>query len=107
MALATPIARRDGPQKVTGAVKYAGDITFPGMLVARLVTSPHAAAKIVNIDTSAAKAIPGVVAVYTAADLNLKGMESGARRLNFLAVDLLFVLLRCAGCPPARGGRSI
>ena len=39
------------------------------------MTSPHAAARIVNIDTSAAKAIPGVVAVYTAKDLSLKGME--------------------------------
>ena len=87
MAIATTTARRDAPEKVTGAAKYAGDLNFPGMLVARLVTSPYAAARIVSIDTAAAKALPGVFAVYTAEDLSLKGMESGARRLNFLASD--------------------
>lgn len=87
MAIATTLARRDAPEKVTGAAKYAGDVAYPGMLVARLVTSPYAAARITKIDTAAAKALPGVVGVYTAADLNLVGMESGARRLNFLASD--------------------
>lgn len=81
------IARRDAPEKVTGAVKYASDMHFPGMLQARLVVSPYAAARIVRIDTEAAKAMPGIVAVYTADDLSLKGMESGSRRLNFLASD--------------------
>jgi len=90
MAVGSSIARRDAPEKVTGAVKYASDVWFPGMLTARLVTSPYAAARITRIDTEAAKAIPGVFAVYTAADLTLKGMESGSRRLNFLASDRVF-----------------
>lgn len=85
--IASAIARRDAPEKLTGAIKYASDMQFPGMLHARLVTSPYAAARIVSIDTEAAKALPGVVAVYTAADLSLKGMASGSRRLNFLASD--------------------
>src|SRR4051812_548379 len=84
---AATIARRDAPEKLTGVVKYAGDIQFPGMLQARLVTSPYASARILSIDTEAAKAMPGVFAVYTAADLKLKGMESGSRKLNFLASD--------------------
>jgi len=84
------IARRDAPEKLTGVVKYAGDIQFPGMLQARLVSSPYASARIISIDTEAAKAMPGVVAVYTAADLSLKGMESGSRKLNFLASDRVF-----------------
>jgi CO/xanthine dehydrogenase Mo-binding subunit len=79
--------RRDAPEKLTGRARYTADLTLPGMVHARLVLSPHASARIVRIDTSAAKAMPGVVAVYTAADLNLKGAESGARRLNFLARD--------------------
>ncbi|MFN8555798.1 MAG: molybdopterin cofactor-binding domain-containing protein, partial [Dehalococcoidia bacterium] len=87
MAIGTEILRRDAPEKLTGLARYAGDIALPGMLYARLVVSPYASARIVNIDTSAAKGLPGVVAVYTAADLSLKGMESGARRLNFLARD--------------------
>src|SRR5438045_9263394 len=84
---AATIARRDAPEKLTGVVKYAGDIHFPGMLQARLATSPYASARILSIDTEAAKAMPGVFAVYTAADLKLQGMESGSRKLNFLASD--------------------
>lgn len=84
---AVKIARRDAPEKLTGAVKYAGDLQFHGALHARLVTSPYASARIVSIDTEAAKAMPGVFAVYTASDLSLKGMENGSRKLNFLASD--------------------
>jgi CO/xanthine dehydrogenase Mo-binding subunit len=86
-AIGTNMLRRDAPEKLTGRARYTADLTLPGMVHARLVLSPHASARIVRIDTSAAKAMPGVVAVYTAADLNLKGAESGARRLNFLARD--------------------
>ncbi|MGN6755996.1 MAG: xanthine dehydrogenase family protein molybdopterin-binding subunit, partial [Thermomicrobiales bacterium] len=86
-AIGTRTPRRDGPEKLTGQARYAGDINIPGALHARLVVSPYAAARITRIDTERAKEMPGVVGVYTAADLSLKGMESGARRLNFLARD--------------------
>lgn len=86
-AIGTNMLRRDAPEKLTGRARYTADLTLPGMVHARLVLSPHASARIVRIDTSAAKAMPGVVAVYTAADLSLNGAESGARRLNFLARD--------------------
>ena len=83
------VLRRDGPEKLTGRARYVADIRLPGMLVARLVLSPHASAKIDSIDTEAARQMPGVVAVYTAGDLEgtLTGWESGSRRLNFLAKD--------------------
>ena len=55
--------RIDGPDKVTGRATYAYDRALPGMLTARLVTSPHAHARITKIDTSAAEAIKGVRAV--------------------------------------------
>ena len=84
-AVGTEILRRDAPEKLTGQTRYAGDLALPGLLTARLVLSPYASARITNIDTNAASAMPGVVAVYTAKDLSLKGQESGARRLNFLA----------------------
>ena len=87
LAIGSDVLRRDGPEKLTGRARYAGDIVLPGMLYARLVLSPYAAARIVNIDTSAAQGMPGVVGVYTANDLSLKGAESGARRLNFLASE--------------------
>jgi xanthine dehydrogenase YagR molybdenum-binding subunit len=53
--------RLDGPQKVTGRALYTHDARKPGMLHARVVRSPHAHAKIVSINTSAAEKIPGVV----------------------------------------------
>ncbi len=83
----TDILRRDGPEKLTGRARYAGDVRLPGMLYARLVSSPYASAKITSIDTEAARRMPGIVAVFTAQDLEgtLKGWESGSRRLNFLA----------------------
>ncbi|MDP9372530.1 MAG: xanthine dehydrogenase family protein molybdopterin-binding subunit [Chloroflexota bacterium] len=90
MAVGTGMRRRDGPEKLTGAARYAGDVALPGMLHARLVLSPYASARITRIDTEAARAMPGVAAVYTAEDLSLQGEESGARRLNFLARDRVF-----------------
>jgi CO/xanthine dehydrogenase Mo-binding subunit len=59
----------DGLEKVTGRTRYAPDLTVPGMLHARFVTSPYAHARIENIDVSAALEVPGVTAVLTAADL--------------------------------------
>jgi len=58
------ISRLDGPVKSTGAAKYAYDIKRPGMLYGRMVTSAHAHAKIVSIDTSAAEKMPGVKGVH-------------------------------------------
>ncbi|MEO8587405.1 MAG: xanthine dehydrogenase family protein molybdopterin-binding subunit [Acidobacteriota bacterium] len=53
--------RLDGPIKVMGRAVYTHDVRKPGMLHARIVRSPHAHAKILSIDTSAAEKIAGVV----------------------------------------------
>jgi CO/xanthine dehydrogenase Mo-binding subunit len=58
-------ARVDAMAKVTGAAQFAGDLRLPGMLYGRLLRSPFAHARIVNIDTTRAEALPGVVAVMT------------------------------------------
>src|SRR4051794_41005687 len=63
------LTRPDGPAKVTGEARYAADLSLPGALHVRLVLSPYAHARIVNVEAQAALAIPGVVAVLTAADL--------------------------------------
>ncbi|HKZ53329.1 MAG TPA: molybdopterin cofactor-binding domain-containing protein, partial [Candidatus Acidoferrales bacterium] len=55
----------DGPDKVTGAALYADDLVLPGMLVGKILHSPHAHARIRAIDTSRAEALPGVKAVAT------------------------------------------
>ncbi|MGA8303274.1 MAG: xanthine dehydrogenase family protein molybdopterin-binding subunit [Thermoplasmata archaeon] len=55
----------EGPLKVTGRAEYTDDIRRPGMLVARLLRSPWPHARLRAIDTSAARAFPGVYAVLT------------------------------------------
>jgi CO/xanthine dehydrogenase Mo-binding subunit len=54
--------------KVLGRAQYAGDLKVGGMLHGKVLRSPHAHARIVAIDTSAARALPGVKAVLTGAD---------------------------------------
>ncbi len=61
--------RPDGVDKVTGRARYGADFNMPGQLVARVLRSPHAHARIVRIDTAKAEALKGVKAVVTAADL--------------------------------------
>jgi CO/xanthine dehydrogenase Mo-binding subunit len=62
------ILRKDGPEKVTGRAKYTADIRLSGMLVGRILRSPHPHARILNIDTSRAEQLNGVKAVITAQD---------------------------------------
>src|SRR4051812_13873706 len=59
-----PTPRIDGRLKVTGAAKYTADIKLPGMLYARMISSPHPHAVIKSINTSAAEKAPGVKAVH-------------------------------------------
>src|SRR5258707_4190825 len=56
------ISRIDGREKASGRAKYASDLNKPGLLFGALLTSPHAHAKVVSIDTSAAKNLSGVTA---------------------------------------------
>jgi len=63
------VRRIDTPSKVSGRLKYAGDMTTPGMLHVQVLRSPHAHARIVSIDTSVAEAMEGVAAVITSADV--------------------------------------
>jgi carbon-monoxide dehydrogenase large subunit/6-hydroxypseudooxynicotine dehydrogenase subunit gamma len=63
------VARLEDPPLVTGRGRFAGDIAFPHQLHMRVVRSNHAHGKIVAIDTEAARALPGVVAVWVAADI--------------------------------------
>jgi len=60
--------RPDGLDKVTGRARYGADMSLPGMIYGEIVRANHAHAKIVNIDTSEAEALPGVHAVITRAD---------------------------------------
>jgi len=68
-AIGKPIVVPGTVEKVTGAAKFADDYTFPGMLYARALRAEYPHAKILSIDTSAAKALPGVHAVLTHEDI--------------------------------------
>src|SRR5205085_467802 len=63
-----PVAFVDAAAKVTGAGKYADDLTVPGMLVGKILHSPHPHARITRIDATEALALSGVVAVVTGKD---------------------------------------
>ncbi len=67
--IGTSPVRPDGVEKVTGAALFGADLSLPGMLVGRVLRSPHAHARIRGIDTSKAEALTGVKAVVTSADI--------------------------------------
>jgi CO/xanthine dehydrogenase Mo-binding subunit len=79
--------RIDSAEKVRGQTRFTADLSLPGMLHARLATSDYAHARITSIETSAAREMPGVVAVYTGKDLLPDGPEPGQRALALLARD--------------------
>ena len=83
------VPRIDGPEKVTGAAKYTGDLKFPNMLYGKILTSPHAHARILSIDTSEAEKLPGVKAVITHKDVpDLKyGLSPARWDENIFCID--------------------
>ena len=72
--LAQPVRRVEDPRLLKGMGRYTDDIVLPGMLHGLVLRSPHAAARILSIDTAAAAKLPGVHAIYTAADLKAAGL---------------------------------
>jgi CO/xanthine dehydrogenase Mo-binding subunit len=71
------MARIDAYAKVTGEAKYPGDLSMAGMLQAKILFARRPHARILSIDSSAAQAVPGVVAVLTARDVpvNERGLQ--------------------------------
>jgi putative selenate reductase molybdopterin-binding subunit len=66
-------------KRVTGHETFAGDLRIPGLLHARVVRSPRAHARVLRIDSSAARALPGVVAVLTHEDVPAAPIVPGER----------------------------
>jgi len=79
--------KHDGIDKVTGRAKFGADLFLPGMLVGKILRSPHPHAVIKSIDTSAAEALPGVKAVVTRTDFPElpKGSVAGDMSRNAMA----------------------
>jgi len=72
-AVGQSVPRFEDPRLVRGGGRYVADMALPRMLHGYVLRSPHAHAKIRSIDTTAAKAAPGVVAVLTGADWQASG----------------------------------
>ncbi len=70
--IGAPIKRREDPRLITGQATYVDDIKLPSMLHMMVLRSPYGHARILSINTEAARAHPGVSAVYTAADVKGK-----------------------------------
>jgi 4-hydroxybenzoyl-CoA reductase subunit alpha len=67
-----PLIKPDAFAKVSGQTKFADDLAMPRMIYGRLLRSPHPHARILHVDTSRARAHPGVLAVLTGDDLPVK-----------------------------------
>src|SRR4029077_14105564 len=68
-AIGQPVPRSEDPVLLRGEGHYSDDLSLPGQAYAVMLRSPHAHGLIRRIDTRAARAMPGVLAIYTAADL--------------------------------------
>jgi CO/xanthine dehydrogenase Mo-binding subunit len=79
--------RPDGVDKVTGRARFGADMNAPGMLVGKILRSPHAHARIRSIDASAAEALPGVKAVVTRDDFADRNDEFRDVLVNIMARD--------------------
>src|SRR5512132_1748384 len=78
--------RPDGVDKVTGRAKFGADLILPGMLVGKVLRSPHPHAKIKSIDISKAAALPGVKAIVTRddfQDLPSEFVPAGEMMVNY------------------------
>ncbi|MEX2247825.1 MAG: xanthine dehydrogenase family protein molybdopterin-binding subunit [Dehalococcoidia bacterium] len=92
--IGTRPVRPDGVDKVTGRALYGADLRLPGMLFGRIKRSPHAHAIIKRIDVSKARALPGVKAIVTAADLpeaedKVQNLGEGSANLRELSNNVL------------------
>jgi CO/xanthine dehydrogenase Mo-binding subunit len=86
--------RHDGNDKVIGRAQYGADVRLNGMLYGKVLRSPHGHARILSIDTRKAKALPGVKAVITGADLpslsdKVENLGEGAVNLRYLSNNVL------------------
>src|SRR5437868_11981975 len=73
-AIGQPVPRSEDPVLLRGEGRYSDDVSLPGQAYAVMVRSHYAHGTIRGIETAAAIALPGVLAIYTAADLAKGGM---------------------------------
>src|SRR6186997_3426074 len=74
-SIGQPLRRKEDLPLVTGRGRYSDDVNLPGQAYAYVLRSPHAHARIRAIDTATARAMPGVLAVLTSADVKADGLK--------------------------------
>lgn len=72
--LSQPVRRREDVRLLTGRGRFVDDLVAPDLVHAQVLRSPYAHAEILSIDTAAARATPGVLAVYTGSDVERAGI---------------------------------
>ena len=73
--IGSTVKRREDPRLITGNGKYTDNMTLPRQTYLAILRSPHAHTRIKKIDVSKAKALPGVIAIYTGKDLQAAGVN--------------------------------
>jgi carbon-monoxide dehydrogenase large subunit len=73
--IGAPVRRREDQRLLTGQGRYSDDLTLPGQAYAVMLRSPHPHAEIRSVDTAAARAAPGVLAVLTGQDMLTDGLR--------------------------------
>src|SRR6266536_657056 len=96
-SLGDSVRRVEDPPMVTGSAQYTDDLAIPGALHAVFVRSVVAHARITGLDTGEAAGMPGVVAVLTAADLDLPPMPPGMGPADFARPALAREVVRFLG----------
>jgi carbon-monoxide dehydrogenase large subunit len=89
-AFGQPLRRKEDARLLTGQGRFTADMALPGMAHAAMLRSPHAHARIRGIDAAAARALPGVLAVLTGADLaadGIGGVPPGSDLIRFPGSD--------------------
>ena len=89
-AIGVPTPRRDSEPKVRGTTRYAADLPVQGLLHARLLLAHEAHALIKSIDTTAARELPGVVAVLTADDLPIVATGPGRAKQPLAREEIVY-----------------
>ena len=77
-AVGKPMPRVEGKDKVTGRARYAYDVRLPGQLYAKVLRSPHPHARIVRIDATAARQVPGVQKPHWTASCSTNARWTGS-----------------------------
>jgi carbon-monoxide dehydrogenase large subunit len=74
-SIGKPMPRNEDARLLTGKGRFTDDFSIPGQAHAVMVRSPHPHARILSIDTAAAQAMPGVLGVFTGADVAADGLK--------------------------------